>query len=84
MAEEEDIVLCKWEVDQTKDPVDYTVICLHPKYSDMQVRLSSMEIMERNAKARLMEMMYQEGKKRGIPAKDMLFKINENEKQETD
>ena len=76
MAEEEDVVRCRWHVDRTKDPADYMVICLHPDYADMEVRLSSADVTERTAKARLIEMMYQEGEKRGIPPSKMLFKIN--------
>ena len=42
----------------------------------MEVRLSSADVTERVAKARLIEMMYREGEKRGIPARRILFKIN--------
>ena len=76
MAEKEDLIRCRWHVDRTKEPCDYTVICLHPDYADMEVRLSSGDVTERVAKARLIEMMYREGEKRGIPARRILFKIN--------
>ena len=74
--EEEDLIRIRWHVDRTKDPCDYTLVCLHPDYPDLTVRLSSADVTERVARARLMEMMYQLGAERGIPARRLRFKIN--------
>ena len=73
---EEDLIRIRWHVDREKDPPDYTLICLHPDYPDLTVRLSSGDVTERVARARLMEMMYQLGAERGIPARRLRFKIN--------
>ena len=73
---EEDLIRIRWHVDRTKDPCDYVLVCMHPDYQDMEVRLSSADVTERVAKARLMEMMYHLGAERGIPARRLRFKIN--------
>ena len=74
--EEIDLIRIQWHIDRTKEPCDYTLICLHPDYPDLTVRVSSADMTERVAKARLMERMYQLGEERGIPAKRLRFKIN--------
>ncbi len=74
--EKEDIIRIQWHIDRTKDPCDYTLICLHPDYQDMTVHVSSSEMTERAAKAKLMEMMYKLGEQRGIKARSLRFKIN--------
>ncbi len=74
--EEEDLIQIKWHVDRTKDPCDYTLVSQHPDYPELEVRVSSTEMTERVAKARLMERMYQLGKENGIPASRLRFKIN--------
>ena len=73
---EEDLIRIRWHIDRTKEPCEYTLICLHPDYPDLTVSLSSAEVSERVAKARLMEKMYQLGAEKGIPARRLRFKIN--------
>lgn len=73
---EEDLIRIQWHVDKTRDPFDYTLICLDPDHPELTVRISSSEVTERVAKARLMEMMYNLGKEKGIPARRLRFKIN--------
>ncbi len=73
---EEDLIRIRWHIDRTKEPCEYTLICLHPDYPDLTVSLSSAEVTERVAKARLMEKMYQLGAEKGIPARRLRFKIN--------
>lgn len=73
---EEDLIRIRWHVDRSKDPCDYVLVSLHPDYPDLEVRISSGEVTERVAKARLMEQMYSLGAKRGIEARRMRFKIN--------
>ena len=73
---EEDLIRIRWHVDRTVEPCDYTLISEHPDYPDLTVRLSSADVTERVAKARLMEMMYSLGAERGIPARRLRFKIN--------
>ena len=74
--EEGNVIRIRWHIDRTKDPCDYTLICLNPDYPDLTVRISSSEVTERVAKARLMEEMYRIGAERGIPARKLRFKIN--------
>lgn len=74
--EEKDLIRIRWHVDRTKDPCDYTLISIHPDFPDLEVRISSSEVSERVAKARLMEQMYILGAERGIEAKRLRFKIN--------
>ncbi len=73
---EEDLIRIRWHIDRTKEPCEYTLICLHPDYPDLTVSISSAEVSERVAKARLMEKMYQLGAEKGIPARRLRFKIN--------
>ena len=73
---EEDLIRIRWHIDRTKEPCEYTLICLHPDYPDLTVIISSAEVSVRVAKARLMEKMYQLGAEKGIPARRLRFKIN--------
>ena len=59
MTEEKDLIRIRWHVDRTQDPVMYMLICLHPDYPDLQVSVSSAEVTERVAKAKLMQEMYE-------------------------
>ena len=74
--EKEDLIRIFWHVDRTKDPCDYTLVCHNPDYSDLEVRVSSADMTERVAKARLMEQMYNLGEERGISPDRLRFKIN--------
>ena len=76
MTEEKDLIRIRWHVDRTQDPAMYMLICLHPDYPDLQVSVSSAEVTERVAKAKLMQEMYELGEKRGIPPQRLRFKIN--------
>ncbi len=75
MAEEE-LIRFHCHVDRSKDPCEYMLVCEHPDYRDLQVSVSSSEMTERVAKARLMERMFRLGEEKGIPGKRMRFKIN--------
>ena len=76
MMEEKDLIRIRWHVDRTVDPAMYMLVCQHPDYSDLQVSVSSAEVSERVAKARLMQEMYDLGAARGISPKFLRFKIN--------
>ena len=76
MMEEKDLIRIRWHVDRTQDPAMFMLICLHPDYPDLQVSISSAEVTERVAKAKLMQEMYELGEKRGIEPKRLRFKIN--------
>ena len=74
--EEKDLIRIRWHVDRTVDPAMFMLVCTHPDYQDLQVSISSAEVSERVAKARLMQEMYELGAARGIPPKLLRFKIN--------
>ena len=76
MMEEEDLIRIRWHVDRTQEPAMYMLVCLHPDYPDLQVSVSSEEVTERVAKAKLMQEMYELGSKKGIEPKRLRFKIN--------
>lgn len=74
--EKEDLIQIHWHIDRTCDPCEYVLISQHPEYPELEVRVSSSEMSERVAKARLMERMYSLGKEKGIEARRLRFKIN--------
>jgi len=76
MTTEEKLIRIRWHVDRTREPCEYMLICQDPNYPDLQVSISSEEVTERVAKARLMEKMYNLGAEKGIPARRLRFKIN--------
>ena len=76
MMEEKDLIRIRWHVDRTQEPAEYMLVCTHPDYPDLQVSVSSAEVTERVAKAKLMQEMYELGEKKGIEPKRLRFKIN--------
>lgn len=76
MVKEEDLIRIRWHVNRDADPPLYMLICMHPDYPDLEVSVSSEEVTERVAKARLMQEMYALGEKKGIPPQRLRFKIN--------
>ena len=76
MTEEKDLIRIRWHIDRTRDPAMYMLICLHPDYPDLQVSVSSAEVTERVAKAKLMQEMYELGEHRGLEPRRLRFKIN--------
>ncbi|MBR5960906.1 MAG: hypothetical protein IKZ98_07890 [Clostridia bacterium] len=76
MTEEKDLIRIRWHVDRTQDPAMYMLVCLHPDYPNLQVSVSSAEVTERVAKAKLMQEMFELGEKLGIEPRRLRFKIN--------
>ena len=76
MMEEKDLIRIRWHVDRTQDPAMFMLVCQHPDYPDLQVSVSSADVSERVAKARLMQEMYVLGAEKGIEPKRLRFKIN--------
>ena len=76
MMEEKDLIRIRWHVDRTVEPAEYQLVCEHPEHADLKVSVSSGEVTERVAKAKLMQEMYELGEKRGIEPKRLRFKIN--------
>ena len=76
MMKEEDLIRIRWHVDRTQDPALFMLVCQHPDYPDLQVSVSSAEVTERVAKAKLMQELFELGEKRGIAPQRLRFKIN--------
>ena len=76
MTEEKDLIRIRWHVDRSEDPARYMLICEDPAHQDLQVSVSSAEMTERVAKAKLMQEMYELGEKHGIEPRRLRFKIN--------
>ncbi len=72
----EDLIRIRWHVDRSKEPCEYMLVSQDPRYPDLKVSVSSEEMSERVAKARLMERMYALGSERGIAPLRLRFKIN--------
>ena len=75
MAEKE-LIRIRWHVDRSEDPARYMLICEDPAHQDLQVSVSSVEMTERVAKAKLMQAMFELGKEKGIEPQYLRFKIN--------
>ena len=75
-VEVQELIRIRWHVDREKDPPVYMLVCEDPVHPDLQVSVSSAEMTERVAKAKLMEAMYSLGKDKGIPPQRLRFKIN--------
>ena len=74
---EEDLIRIRWHIDRTKEPCEYTLICLHPDYPDLTVSAEASDTMtERRAKAILMQQMYELGRQKGLRPRRLRFKIN--------
>ena len=52
------------------------LICEDEAHKDLEVSVSSAEMTERVAKAKLMQAMFELGKEKGIPPQRLRFKIN--------
>ncbi|MBR0512787.1 MAG: hypothetical protein IJK06_00885 [Clostridia bacterium] len=74
--EEKDLIRIRWHIDRTVDPPMFMLVCQHPDHQDLQVSVSSAEVTERVAKARLMQEMFELGASKGINPKYLRFKIN--------
>ena len=74
--ETQEIIRIHWHVDRTAEPAMYMLVCDDPEHADMQVSVSSADMTERVAKAKLMQAMFELGKEKGIPPYRLRFKIN--------
>jgi len=74
--ETEKQIRIRWHVDRTAEPAVYMLICEDPDHSDLKVSVSSEEMTERVAKAKLMQAMFELVKEKGIAPQCLRFKIN--------
>jgi hypothetical protein len=73
---EEELIRIRWHVDRTVEPAVYMLVSQNPEHPDLQVSVSSAEMSERVAKAKLMQAMYELGREKGIAPQYLRFKIN--------
>ena len=66
----------RWHIDRTAEPPVFMLVCDNEGHKDLQVSVSSADMTERVAKAKLMQAMYELGKEKGIPPQRLRFKIN--------
>lgn len=76
MTEEHELIRIHWHADRTVEPAVYMLVCDDPDYADLKVSVSSEEVSERVAKAKLMQEMYELGKTKGIEPRRLRFRIN--------
>ena len=74
--EENELIRIRWHVDRTVEPAVYMLVCQNPEHPELQVSVSSAEMSERVAKAKLMQAMYELGREKGIAPQYLRFKIN--------
>ena len=71
-----ELIRIHWHIDRSAEPPVYMLVCDDPEHSDLQVSVSSEEMKERVAKAKLMQAMFELGKEKGIAPQRLRFKIN--------
>ena len=74
--EENELIRIRWHVDRTVEPAVYMLVSQNPEHPELQVSVSSAEVTERVAKAKLMQAMYELGREKGIAPQYLRFKIN--------
>ncbi len=76
MTEEKDLIRIRWHVDRTQEPALYMLVREEKGEPALEVSVSSAEVSERVAKARLMQEMYELGKEKGVEPRRLRFRIN--------
>ena len=66
----------RWHIDRSGETPVFMLVCDDDEHKDLQVSVSSAEMTERVAKAKLMQAMYELGKEKGIAPQYLRFKIN--------
>ena len=72
------LIMIRWHADKTEDPVIYRLVCENddPAYSELTVSLSSAEVTERVARARLIGMMFEKARAMKIDGTRLRFQVN--------
>ena len=71
-----ELIRIRWHIDRTAEHPVFMLVCDNEGHEDLQVSVSSGEMTERVAKAKLMQAMYELGKEKGIAPQRLRFKIN--------
>ena len=70
------LIRIRWQIDRSGETPVFMLVCDDDEHKDLQVSVSSAEMTERVAKAKLMQAMYELGKEKGIAPQYLRFKIN--------
>ena len=70
------LIRIRWHIDRSGETPVFMLVCDDEAHKDLQVSVSSAEMTERVAKAKLMQAMYELGKEKGIAPQYLRFKIN--------
>lgn len=75
---DEGLIMIRWKTDKTVDPVMFKLVCENddPAYSELTVSLSSAEVTERVARARLIGMMFEKARQLKIDGTRLRFQVN--------
>ena len=71
-----ELIRIRWHIDRSGETPVFMLVCDDNEHKDLQVSVSSAEMTERVAKAKLMQAMYELGKEKGIAPQYLRFKIN--------
>ena len=71
-----ELIRIRWHIDRTAEAPVFMLVCDNEGHADLQVSVSSADMTERVAKAKLMQAMYELGKEKGIAPQRLRFKIN--------
>ena len=71
-----ELIRIRWHIDRSGETPVFMLVCDDDEHKDLQVSVSSAEMTERVAKAKLMQAMYERGKEKVIAPQYLRFKIN--------
>ena len=71
-----ELIRIRWHIDRSGETPVFMLVCDDDEHKDLQVSVSSAEMTDRGAKAKLMQAMYELGKEKGIAPQYLRFKIN--------
>ena len=71
-----ELIRIRWHIDRSGETPVFMLVCDDDEHKDLQVSVSSAEMTERVAKAKLMQAMYELGKEKGIAPQYLRFRIN--------
>ena len=71
-----ELIRIRWHIDRSGETPVFMLVCDDDEHKDLQVSVSSAEMTERVAKAKLIQAMYELGKEKGIAPQYLRFKIN--------
>ena len=71
-----ELIRIRWHIDRSGETPVFMLVCDEDEHKDLQVSVSSAEMTERVAKAKLIQAMYELGKEKGIAPQYLRFKIN--------